>query len=102
MLTQEFNTAACRDHDFIPEQKRVASNDGFGIGKDAAARKARGYGKAIAERRKQLRDGGNRGSIKHKMSVPAELYHGKICETGDRNYWNDTTNVSRHKDWEVG
>lgn len=102
VLSQQVNTAGCRDHNFIPEERRVASNDGFGIGKAAAARKAAGYGRAVAERRKALRDGGNKGSIRQTMSVPAELFHGKIRETGDKNYWNDKGNVSRHKEWQVG
>jgi hypothetical protein len=94
------DTSACRDHDFIPEQMRVASNDGFGIGKAKAAKKVDAYKQHIQKRRSQLADG-NKGSIKQTHAVPAELYHGKIRETGDKNYWQDRKNLDRHKSCKV-
>ena len=33
--------------------------------------------------------------------VPADLYHGKIKETGDRDYWNDPGNLKHHKETEI-
>lgn len=95
------DTSSCRDHDFIPPEKRVASNDGFGVGKRGAAKKVEGFRRHISDRRKQLAEGGNQGSIRHTHSVPADLYHGKIRETGDRNYWNDPANMARHKNCKV-
>lgn len=88
----------CRDHDDIPEGKRVkrASSP-----RSAQAEEAR-FQRHIEERRKQLADGGNRGSIRHTHSVPADLYHGKIRETGDRNYWKDPKNLKKHKSTRVG
>ena len=94
------DTSACRDHDFIPETKRVASNDGFGIGKTRAAKKVDTFKRHIEQRRKELADG-NQGSIKQTHAVPADLYHGKIRETGDKNYWQDKKNLDRHKSCKV-
>lgn len=94
------DTSACRDHDFIPETHRVASNDGFGIGKAKAAKRVDAYKQHIAAKREQLRDG-NKGSIKQTHAVPADLYHGKIRETGDKAYWQDQKNLDRHKSCKV-
>tara|TARA_R110000803_G_scaffold48198_8_gene100096 strand:- start:1480 stop:1854 length:375 start_codon:yes stop_codon:yes gene_type:complete len=95
------DTSSCRDHDFIPEEKRVASNDGMGVGKRGAEKRVRGFKKHIDERRKALADGGNKGNIRHTNSVPADLFHGKIRETGDKNYWNDPSNMAKHKSTKV-
>lgn len=94
------DTSACRDHDFIPETHRVASNDGFGIGKAKAAKRVDAYRQHIQQRRSELADG-NKGSIKQTHAVPADLYHGKIRETGDKNYWQDRKNLDRHKSCKV-
>ena len=94
------DTSGCRDHDFIPETKRVASNDGFGVGKRGAEKRVKGFKKHIDNRRKELA-GGNKGSIRHTNSVPADLFHGKIRETGDKNYWNDPSNMAKHKSTKV-
>lgn len=34
-------------------------------------------------------------------SIPADLYHGKIRETGDRHYWDSPKNRKRHKSTEI-
>jgi hypothetical protein len=89
-----------KDHDNIPEHKRVASS-AAGLGKKGARRLEAAYAEHVEQRRAQLSDGGNTGSIRHDMSIPAELYHGKIKETGDKAYWKDKRNVARHKAWKV-
>lgn len=94
----ELDTSACRDHNFIKEGKRVYRP---GTAVDAE-RKEAAYAGHVKERRKQLADGGNQGKIRQTMAVPADLYHGKIRETGDKQYWNDKKNVSRHSDFKVG
>lgn len=94
------DTSACRDHDFIPEPLRVASNDGFGVGKAGAARKVDSFKRHIQQKRQELANG-NKGSIKQTHAVPADLYHGKIRETGDKNYWQDKKNLDRHKSCKV-
>lgn len=95
------DTSGCRDHDFIPEQHRVASNDGFGVGKRGAERKVQQFKQHNERRRKQLADGGNKGSVRHTHSVPADLYHGKIKETGDKSYWQDPANMAKHNSCRV-
>lgn len=97
VLTVEADTSGCRDHNFIPEHKRVYRP---GTAADAS-RKEAAYAGHVAERRKQLKDG-NKGSIKQTMAIPADLYHGKLRETGDKNYWADKKNVARHSDFKVG
>jgi len=96
--TVEFDTAACRDHNFIKREKRV-----YRPGTQAdAGRKEAAYASHVKQRRAALADGGNKGKIKQTMAIPADLYHGKVRETGDKNYWADKKNVARHSDFKVG
>lgn len=94
------DTSACRDHNFIPHAKRVAQPGGNFVSKREALKREGEYAKMIQGRRAAAREAGDK-SIKQKMAVPAEIYHGKIKETGDKKYWDDPKNVSRHKEWEV-
>lgn len=92
------DTSACRDHNFIPHEKRVASR--YDRGGEVAMES--GFRRHIEQRRSQIRDaGGQRGSLKQTHAVPAHLYHGKIKETGDKNYWNDPKNLAKHNDCKV-
>lgn len=98
----EINTAGCQDHDFIPEGDRIAcggmeSNLTPG---QAAAIEAK-HQAHNEKTRREIADGGNRGSIRKTHQIPAALYHGKIKQTGDRNYWDDPKNRKRHKSTEV-
>lgn len=90
----------CKDHDDIPEQSRVSRGLGD-VSRAAATREEQRFQRHITERRKNLADGGNRGSFRHTNSVPADLFHGKIRETGDKEYWNDPRNVRKHKNTKV-
>ena len=93
------DTSARRDHNEIRADKRVRSAwDG---GKSPEKVEA-GFKRHIEQRRSQIRDaGGQRGSIKQTHAVPAHLYHGKINETGDKNYWRDPKNLAKHSDCKV-
>lgn len=91
------DTSRCQDADNIPEQHRVQRSSSPS---SPAAEEAR-FSKHIDARRKQLAEGGNRGSIRHEHSVPADLYHGKIRQTGDRDYWKDPGNLKRHNSCKV-
>lgn len=95
------DTSACRDHNFIPHGKRVMPSTVRLPSKSQAWKQEQAYKRDIEKRRAAVRAGGNQGSFKQTMAVPAELYHGKIKETGDRDYWKDSKNVSRHSDFEV-
>ena len=91
------DTSNCKDSDDIPEQHRVQRSQAPSSPEMEEAR----FNRHITERRKQLADGGNRGSIRHSHSVPADLFHGKIRQTGDRNYWADPKNLNKHKSCKV-
>lgn len=92
------DTSACKDHNFIPHQKRVASSWDRGSEEKIEGQ----FKKHIEQRRSEIRDaGGQRGSIKQTHAVPAHLYHGKIKETGDKNYWQDPKNLNRHSECRV-
>lgn len=93
----ELDTSACRDHNVIERSKRV-----YRPGSRAAAdRKEAAYARHVTDRRKQLKDG-NQGTIKQTHAIPADLFHGKIRETGDKQYWNDKKNMARHSEFKVG
>lgn len=92
----QMDTSACRDHGYIPPDKRVMRP----VAPRDPLREEHRFHQHIQERRKLLRDG-NRGSMRHTHSIPADLYHGKIRETGDRKYWDDPKNVSRHSNCRV-
>ena len=89
------DTSNCRDHSDVPLHARVSENTAYGDTASQGAAKEAQYRKHIEQRRKDLKDG-NKGSFRHTHSVPAELYHGKIKETGDQNYWSDPSNVKKH------
>jgi hypothetical protein len=91
------NTAACRDHDFIPHDKRVIDPMNF----KGEVTKEREFEEHIQKRRRLVRDAGSGKDFRMSHSVPADLFHGKIRETGDENYWDDPTNLRRHKSCEV-
>lgn len=93
----QIDTSGCRDHSFIPEKDRV-----FDPHRTVSAEKAeRQFHERIQQKRKENRDGGNRGLFRQSHSIPADLHHGKIKETGDKHYWEDPKNMSRHTDCEV-
>jgi hypothetical protein len=92
------DTSACRDHNDISEGSRVAS----GFDRGSPEQIEHQFKQHIDQRRTEIRDaGGQRGTFKQTHAVPAHLYHGKIKETKDPNYWQDPKNLSRHKECKV-
>ena len=91
------NTSACRDHDNIPPEKRVVDM----VDRRGEVAKERAFHKHIQERRNLVREAGSGTDYRMTHSVPADLFHGKIRETGDKNYWDDPKNRNRHKSCEV-
>lgn len=91
----QIDTSGCKDHNFVPESSRVVDTD-YNYDKRRGVAKEVAFDRAIKKRRAQLADGGNKGGFKHTHSVPAELYHSKIKETGDKEYWKDPKNMKRH------
>jgi hypothetical protein len=93
------DTSACRDHSEIPAEKRVRSAwDGNRSPECVEAQ----FSRQIEGRRKEIREaGGQQGTLKQTHAVPTHLYHGKIKETGDKNYWSDPKNLNRHTECKV-
>lgn len=98
----EMDTSNCRDHDDIPAQARVTQASSFGHSKLEGERREAAYAADIAAKRAANR--GMRNSTRFRMthSIPTELYHGKIKETGDRGYWQDKKNVAKHNSCKIG
>jgi hypothetical protein len=93
------DTSACRDHSEIRADKRARSAWDGNQSPDAVESKFKQH---VQHRRREIREaGGQQGSLKQTHAVPAHLYHGKIKETGDQNYWSDPKNLSRHNDCKV-
>lgn len=92
------DTSNCRDADAIPIEKRVERGMGS---MNSGDREERRFQDHINETRKGIADGGNRGQMKMTHSVPADLYHGKVRETGDKSYWKDPKNLAKHKSCKV-
>lgn len=91
------NTFDCRDHDDIPPDKRVLDL----TDRRSAQTKEKAFGKHISDRRALVAEVGHGRDYRMSHSVPADLFHGKIRETGDKNYWDDPKNLNRHKSCKV-
>lgn len=90
------------DPDDIPLKHRVTENTAYGDTSKVAARKMRRYNRDLERKRIAVRRGGNkRPGLQMTHSIPTELFHGKIKQTGDKNYWDDAANRNKHKDWKV-
>lgn len=101
--TMQVNTNGCKDHNVIPADKRASPLTGgkMSFSKAQADRREELFRKDIALKKEAVSRGGNRGSIRMKKSVPADLYHGKIKQTGDKDYWNDKKNLNRHREFDL-
>jgi hypothetical protein len=100
LMTVQVNTNGCKDHNKVKAEKRVAPG-GMVFTPAQAERREELFRKDIALKKEAVARGGNKGLIKMKKSVPADLYHGKIKESGDKDYWNDKKNLNRHKDFDL-
>lgn len=93
------DTSSCRDHSHVKESARVRSRFD---GRQSAERVEASFKRHVQQRRQQIRDaGGQRGAIKQTHAVPTHLYHGKIRESGDKNYWSDQKNLAKHTECKV-
>ena len=94
----QIDTSGCKDPDFIKPEDRVF---------DATDRRSEyvkegAFQKHIAERRSLVRQAGhNPKAMRMTHSVPADLFHGKIRATGDKEYWNDPANLKKHTSCKV-
>ena len=93
------DTSSCRDHSNVKESSRVRSRWDRNWKPETVERK---FKENIDRRRREIRDsGGQRGAIKQTHAVPTHLYHGKIRESGDKNYWSDPKNLAKHTECKV-
>ncbi len=97
----QIDTSGCRDADDIPEGQRVAYGGAANITKGQASALEARHARQVRQTRKDIADGGNKASFKMSHQIPAELFHGKIKQTGDRNYWDDPKNLNRHNSCKV-
>lgn len=95
------DTSGCKDVDDIPDSQRVAYGGQANLTRGQATRVEAAHHRENEQTRKLIADGGNRGSIRKTMQIPATLFHGKIKQTGDKSYWDDPKNRNRHKSCKV-
>lgn len=98
-----------QDPDQVEEKSRMVDTSGMSAGRAAAGggmskaratKKEKAYNSYIHERRKIFRDNKQVGG-RMTHQVPVELYHAKIKQTGDKNYWKDPANLNRHTNCKV-
>lgn len=94
-------TSGCRDVDDVPEKDRVAYGGQSNISSGQAEAIEAAHQKHNEQTRRDLADGGNRGVLRKTHQIPANLYHSKIKQTGDPQYWDDPKNRDRHKSCKV-
>lgn len=97
----QIDTSGCKDHDEIAVDKRVQYGGQRNITAGQAARIEAAHQKHNDQTRRDLADGGNKGAVRKTHQIPATLFHGKIKETGDKQYWDDPKNRNRHKSTRV-
>lgn len=86
----------------VKSDRRVISNVMRPPSDAVAERTEEAYRKDLAQKRQMAEDGGHRkGKLRLTHSIPAHLYHGKMRETGDKRYWDDSKNLEQHSDWKV-
>jgi hypothetical protein len=95
------DTSGCRDHDFIPPEKRVVRSANIMSGRECNSHKEERRFQKHIEHQRQLAAANSGGDFRKTHSIPADLYHGKIRETGDRHYWDDPSNRDRHRSTKV-
>lgn len=100
LYNSQINTYGCRDHDHVPERYRVPDGERTPTRAGAEAKEVQ-FQRHLRSRRSQLREVGQNNSFRHTHSVPSDLYWGKVRETGDRNYWSDSSNLKRHSSTRV-
>ncbi len=97
----QIDTSGCKDVDDIPLQDCVAYGGAADISRGQALAIEAAHGRHNEQTRRDLADGGNKGSFRKEMQIPAALYHSKIKQTKDRSYWEDPRNRNRHKSCKV-
>lgn len=95
------DTSGCKDHDDVPLKHRVTQRRSFGVSEAQGRRIEAKYAADIAAKRKANKQSSKKGSITMTHSIPTELYHSKIKQSGDRHYWDSPKNLNKHKSCKV-
>ena len=95
------DTSGCKDPDDVAPEHRISVSQERDLSNSQARRIEAQAGKKIAQTRRDLADGGNKGARRMTHQIPAALHAAKIKETGDREYWTDPKNRNRHKSCKV-
>jgi hypothetical protein len=95
------DTSACKDPDDIAIEHRTPVAQECNLTSRQANAIEKRHQEGIAQTRRDIADGGNRGSRRMTHQIPAALHAAKIKETGDREYWSDPKNRNRHKSCKV-
>ncbi len=88
----------------IAPGKRVVSNILKPHTPEQAERLEKAYHNDLERKRAMVAERGKsskKPGIRMTHSVPAHVYHGKIRETGDKDYWSDKSNLEQHTDCKV-
>lgn len=91
---------ADRDPDHIPKQYRVSDR----VKPESAAegkRIEKAYQAKMERTRRDVAEASGGTPLAKTHEIPAHLYHGKIKQTGDKNYWLDPKNRNKHKSTRV-
>jgi hypothetical protein len=97
----QIDTSGCKDPDDVAPEHRTPVTQERNLSASQARCIEMQHGRQIAQTRRDIADGGNRGLQRMTHQVPAALHAAKIKETGDRNYWDDPKNLNRHKSCKV-
>ena len=96
------DTSGCKDVDDIPVKDRIAMGAGdVDMTPGQAEAIERKHQQHTEQTRRDIAAGGNKGQMKKTHQIPAPLFHGKIKQTGDKNYWDSDKNLNRHKSCKV-
>jgi hypothetical protein len=87
--------------DFTVAASAAVSRNGRAVTKEEAVRKEKAYARDIQKKRQLYKDQKNVKGWKPSHSIPPEAYYGKVRETGDLNYWKDSKNLNRAKQFKV-
>lgn len=95
------DVSGCKDPDDVAPEHRVSVSQERNLSNSQARRIEAQAGRKIAQTRRDIADGGNKGLQRMTHQIPAALHAAKIKETGDRNYWDNPKNLKRHKSCKV-
>lgn len=96
--TVRVDTSGCKDANKIPERFQVRSMHDRGTPEQIEKR----FAENVQHERELIATAGNkRSSFRKSHAIPSHIVHGKVKQTGDKDYWKDPKNLAKHSDWKV-